>query len=100
MVHGSIDVSGRIEGIARYLGRTYPTVGIERYEDYTRGIVGFRFVGSPHAAVEFERGMIASLPGDENGVAQELHLMHVASEINLTPSAQRVVFAESGVRRE
>jgi hypothetical protein len=96
----TLDITSRIEGIARYLGATYPTGSINRYEDEGRGVVGFRFIGAPHADVEFERGWLERLPGDENGVAQEMHLHHVCAEINETPLAQRVVFAEKGVRRE
>ena len=96
----TIDIHGRIEGIARYLGATYPTGSIDRYEDGGRDIVGFRFIGSPHADVEFERGWLERLPSDENGVAQEMHLRHVCAEINETPLGQRVVFSEAGVRRE
>jgi len=94
------DISARIEGIARYLGATYPTVSIDRYEDSTREVVGFRFVGSPHANVEFERAWLVSLPPDENGVAQEMHLHHVCGEINETSPRQRVIFGTLGVRRE
>jgi hypothetical protein len=96
----TIDIHGRIEGIARYLGATYPTGSIDRYEDDGRNIVGFRFIGAPHADVEFERSWLATLPADENGVAQEMHLHHVCAEINETPLGQCVVFSESGVRRE
>jgi|SRR5579884_91252 len=96
----TLDIHGRIEGIARYLGATYPTGSIDRYEDEGRDVVGFRFIGAPHADVEFERGWLATLPGDENGVAQEMHLHHVCAEINETPLGHRVVFSQSGVRRE
>lgn len=96
----TVDVHNRIEGIARYLGSTFPTGSIDRYEDESRGVVGFRFIGAPHADVEFERGWLATLPSDEGGVAQEMHLHHVCAEINETPLGERVVFAEQGVRRE
>lgn len=96
----TVDIHSRIEGIARYLGATFPTGSIDRYEDDGRDIVGFRFIGAPHADIEFERAWLASLPSDENGVAQEMHLRHVCAEVNETPLGQRVVFTDSGVRRE
>jgi hypothetical protein len=96
----TIDIQSRVECIARYLGDTYPTGSIDRYEDQQRGIVGFRFIGSPHAHVEFEREWLTSLPGDANGVAQEMHLRHVGAEINETPIDSRVIFAAAGIRRE
>lgn len=96
----TIDIHSRIEGIARYLGATYPTGSIDRYEDNDRGVVGFRFIGAPHADIEFERGWLTSLPSDENGVAQEMHLRHVCAEVNETPLGQCVIFSEAGVRRE
>jgi hypothetical protein len=100
MAQTTVDIGARIEGVARYLGATYPTAGIERYEDSARSIVGFHFVGAPHADVEFEREWLTSLPSDVNGIAQELHLQHASAEINDTPQHQRVVFAGSGIRRE
>ncbi len=96
----TIDIHSRIEGIARYLGATFPTGSIDRYEDDSRDVVGFRFIGAPHADVEFERRWLLTLPSDENGVAQEMHLHHVCAEINETSATERVVFAEQGVRRE
>ncbi len=96
----TIDINSRVEGIARYLGATFPTGSIDRYEDNDRDVVGFRFIGAPHADIEFERGWLASLPSDENGVAQEMHLRHVCAEVNETPLGQRVVFSETGMRRE
>ena len=94
------ELQTRIEGVARYLGATYPTGSINRYEDETRGIVGFRFLGAPHADVEFDSEWLATLPNNEDGVAQEMHLHHVASEINEARIGERVVFTTKGVRRE
>lgn len=91
---------GRIEGVAQYLGATYPTGGIERYMDSTRNIIGFHFVGAPHADVEFDREWLSSLPPDANDIAQEMHLRHVCSEINETPFDERVIFGRAGIRRE
>jgi hypothetical protein len=78
----------------------YPTVGIERYEDGGRNAVGFRFIGAPHASVEFEREWLASLPSNADDLTQEMHLHHVCSEINQTPASGRVIFGAAGVRRE
>jgi hypothetical protein len=96
----SVDLGSRIEHIARYLGATYPTESFERYEDDARGIVGFRFNGSPYGNVEFERDWLTVLPSDENGIAQEMHLRHVCSEIIATAPNQRVIFAREEIRRE
>jgi hypothetical protein len=96
----TIEITSRIEGVAQYLGATYPTGSIDRYEDGDRDVVGFRFIGAPHGNVEFERGWLVSLPRDANGVAQEMHLRHVGAEINETEPGFRVIFAAEGVRRE
>lgn len=96
----TMDINGRIEGVARYLGATFPAGSLDRYEDEGRNVVGFHFRGAPHADVEFERGWLASLPGDANGIAQEMHLHHVCAEINETHLGQCVVFTGGGVRRE
>lgn len=96
----SLDISSRIEGIARYLGATYPTGSLNRYVDESRDVVGFRFSGAPRADVEFARKWLETLPPDENGVAQEMHLRHVCAEINETPAGGRVVFTADGIRRE
>jgi hypothetical protein len=93
----TIDIVTRTEGIAQYLGAMYPTASITRYEDDSRGVVGFHFTGAPHADAEFEREWLGTLATDE--VAQEMHLHHVCSEINDTPLDQRVIFGAGGVRR-
>lgn len=90
----------RIEGVARYLGATYPTGGIERYMDSARHVIGFHFVGAPHADVEFDSDWLSTLPSDPNNIAQEMHLRHVCAEINETPYGQRVIFGAAGIRRE
>lgn len=100
MQQATIDLTGRIEALARYLGATFPTGSVERYEDSARNTVGFRFIGSPHACVEFERDWLAQLPSDANAVAQEMHLRHVCAEINAAPASGRVIFSASGVRQE
>ena len=96
----TLDIESRIEGVARYLGDSYPTAGIERYDDSDRGVVGFRFIGGSHGNVEFEYALLANLPADVNGVAQECHLLHAGAEINETPPGDRVVFAVNSVRHE
>ncbi|HKU68633.1 MAG TPA: hypothetical protein VJP85_12725 [Candidatus Baltobacteraceae bacterium] len=97
MANATIDYAGRVEALARYLGAMFPTAGIERYED--SNVVGFRFIGAPHASVEFEREWLASLPANADVVAEEMHLHHVCAEINDTPETQRVIFGSAGVRR-
>lgn len=93
----TIDIVTRIEGVAQYLGATYPSASITRYEDETRDVIGFRFTGAPHADAEFERDWLTSLANDQ--VAQEMHLHHVCAEINDTPLGERVIFSAAGVRR-
>ncbi|HLI97681.1 MAG TPA: hypothetical protein VKT72_16545 [Candidatus Baltobacteraceae bacterium] len=93
----TIDIVARTEGIAQYLGAMYPTASITRYEDESRGVVGFHFTGAPHADAEFEREWLATVASDE--VAQEMHLHHVCAEINDTPLNQRVIFGAIGIRR-
>ena len=100
MAQATIDLAGRIEAVARYLGACYPTLSVDRYEDTTRNVVGFRMLGDSHAAVEFEREWLATLPSSEGGIAQELHLRHVCAELNETPPTQRVIFGSAGIRRE
>ena len=95
----TVDMTTRIEGVAQYLGATFAG-SIHRYEDTDRDVVGFQFVGSPHGNVEFDRGWLSSLPSDVNGVAQEMHLRHVCSEINETEPGSRVVFTADSVRHE
>jgi hypothetical protein len=100
MAEITIDFVPRIEALARYLGAMFPTAGIERYEDSGRNVVGFRFIGAPHAGVEFEREWVAALPANADAIAEEMHLHHVCAEINDTPASGRVVFGSAGVRRE
>ncbi len=100
MMHQPADIISRVEKIARYLGHSFPTRGLDRYEDDSRAVVGFRFVGAPQGNVEFELSWIATLPGDEDGVAQAMHLRHVCAEIHETAPGQRVIFDASGMRRE
>lgn len=96
----TLDIAGRVEGLARYLGATYPTGSIDRYVDDSRDVVGFHFIGAPRPDVEFSRGWIQTLPSDEGGVAQEMHLRHVCAEINETPAGTRIVFTAQAIRRE
>lgn len=100
MLHQGPDIISRVENIARYLGHSFPTRGIDRYEDDSRAVIGFRFIGAPQGNVEFAIAWIASLPSDEDGVAQAMHLRHVCSEINDTAPGQRVVFDADSMRRE
>jgi hypothetical protein len=93
-----VELKGQVEAIARYLGRTFPNVGI--HEDPARNLVGFRFIGVSHASVEFSRDLLETLTSDENAVALELHLRHVGAEINATPLDQCLVFVREGLRRE
>lgn len=100
MVHQHADIASRIEGIARYLGHSFPTRSTDRYEDEAREVVGFRFIGAPHGNVEFDYAWLLTLPRDENGVAEVLHLRHVCAEINETQPGERVVFMMDDIRRE
>jgi hypothetical protein len=100
MLHQTADIMSRIENIARYLAHSFPTRGIDRYEDGSRDVIGFRFIGAPQGNVEFERTWLETLPMDENGIAHEMHLRHVCAEINETAPGQRVVFNAGGMRRE
>jgi hypothetical protein len=95
-----VQLDPHIEAIGRYLGRTFPAACVDRYEDTSRSIVGFRFIGGSHGNVEFARALLKTFPRDENGVALELHLRHVGSEINATPLSHRLVFTLDGPRRE
>jgi hypothetical protein len=98
MAEVTTDFVPRIEALARYLGAMFPTAGIERYE--AQQVVGFRFIGAPHAGVEFEREWLASLPANADAIAEEMHLHHVCAEINDTPVNGLVIFGSTGVRRE
>lgn len=100
MLHQGPDITSRVEKIARYLGHSFPTRGIERYEDDSRAVIGFHFIGGPQGNVEFDLAWIASLPSDEDGVAHEMHLRHVCAEINETAPGQRVIFDANTMRRE
>ena len=97
MAQATIDFTARAEALARYLGAMFPTAGIERYENAE--CVGFRFIGAPHANVEFERDWLSGLPANADAIAQEMHLNRVCAEINDTPQTQRVIFGSAGVRR-
>ncbi len=97
MAQATTELTGRVEAIARYLGAMFPAAGFERYED--ANAIGFRFIGAPHASVEFERQWLALLPSNADSLAQELHLNRVCAEINDTPTTQRVIFGSAGVRR-
>lgn len=94
------ELKEKIEAIARYLGSSYPNVSIRRYEDPAREVVGFHFLGTTHGDVEFSRQLVAMLPRDENAMALELHLRHAGSEIGLTQTGQRLIFAPDGCKRE
>ncbi len=100
MLHQTADIMSRVENIARYLAHSFPTRGIDRYEDGSRDVIGFHFIGDPQGNVEFERSWLETLPMDENGIAHEMHLRHVCAEINETAPGQRVVFNAGGMRRE
>ena len=100
MIHQTSEITGRVEKIARYLGHSFPTRGIDRYEDDARKVIGFRFIGAPQGNVEFDLSWIETLPADEDGVAHAMHLRHVCSEINDTAPGQRVIFSAEGMRRE
>lgn len=100
MMHHAPDIEGRVEKIAIYLGHAFPTRSIDRYEDDARAVVGFRFIGSPQGNVEFDLAWIRSLPSDEDGVAQEMHMRHVGAEISETAPGQRVIINADGIRRE
>jgi hypothetical protein len=62
--------------------------------------VGFRFIGAAHGNVEFARELLETFPRDESGIALELHLRHVSSEINATAPSHRLVFTIDGPKRE
>lgn len=96
----AVELQGQLESIARYLGRTFTTAGIDRYEDLDRDVMGFRFIGATHGNVEFTRELLATFESNENAVALELHLRHVAAEINVTPPGQRLIFTKDGLKRE
>jgi hypothetical protein len=100
MMEHTVELRPQIEAIARYLGRTFPSIGIHRYEDAARGVAGFSFIGEPHGAVEFKRDFLETLPSEENAVALEMHVRHVSGEITATPAGQRLVCARDGFSRE
>jgi hypothetical protein len=100
MLHQTADIMSRAENIARYLAHSFPTRGIDRYEDSSRNVIGFHFIGAPQGNVEFDCKWLETLPSDENAIAHEMHLRHVCSEINETAPGQRVVFNADGMRRE
>ncbi len=100
MAQTTTDLANRVEAVARYLGACYPALSFERYEDRERNVIGFRFSGDGHAAVEFERDWLDALPPSEGAIAQELHLQHVCAELNESLPTQRAIFGSAGVRRE
>jgi hypothetical protein len=95
-----IDAKPRIDAIATYLCKTFAGACIDRYDDAGRNVVGFRFIGRDHGNVEFSSELLESLPTDEAGVAEVLHLRHAAAEIFDTPRGERIVFTPEGQRRE
>ena len=96
----TVELPARIEAIARYLGRTFPSTGIHRYDVAERSVAGFRFIGEAHGNVEFRLDYLETLPAEENAVALEMHVRHVGGEIAATTAGQRVVFSRDGVVRE
>ncbi|MGZ3547923.1 MAG: hypothetical protein ACXVAQ_06365 [Vulcanimicrobiaceae bacterium] len=100
MAQQFVDLEPRIESVARYLSHMFTTAGIDRYEDTSRDVVGFHFIGAPHGDIEFTCECLRMLPSDENGLAQELHLRHISAEINETPAANRLIIMGEGLRRE
>lgn len=100
MEQHTVELRPQIEAIARYLGRTFPSAGIHRYEESARGVAGFSFIGELHGNVEFSLDYLETLPTEENAVALELHVRHVGAEITATPAGQRLVFTRDGISRE
>jgi hypothetical protein len=100
MEQHTVELKSQIEAIARYLGRTFPSAGIHRYEEAARGVAGFSFIGEPHGSVEFRLDYLETLPAEENAVALEMHVRHVSGEIGATPAGQRLVFGRDGFARE
>ncbi|GAC1397507.1 MAG: hypothetical protein NVS3B17_16100 [Vulcanimicrobiaceae bacterium] len=95
-----VKLEDQAEAIARYLGSSYPSACISRYEDAQRDVIGFHFLDTTHGDVEFSRQLLQTFPTNENAVALELHLRHASSEIRDTHPGERVVFAMEGCRRE
>ncbi|GAC1416482.1 MAG: hypothetical protein NVSMB64_26690 [Candidatus Velthaea sp.] len=95
-----LKIEEQAEAIARYLGSSYPSACISRYEDAQRDVIGFRFFDTTHGDVEFSRKLLQTFPRNENAVALELHLRHAGSEIGDTHPGERVIFAMEGCRRE
>ena len=100
MEQSMVKLEEQAEAIARYLGSSYPSACITRYEDTQRDVIGFRFFDTTHGDVEFTRQLLQTFPTNENDVALELHLRHAGSEISDTHRGERLVFAMVGYRRE
>lgn len=95
-----VKLEEQVEAIARYLGSSYPSACISRYEDARRDVIGFRFFDTTHGDVEFSRQLLRTFPRNEDAVALELHLLHAGSEISETHPGERLIFAMEGCRRE
>ncbi len=100
MAQSTLELNPQVEAIARYLGRTFPSAGIHRYEDAARAVAGFSFIGEPHGNVEFRLDYLATLPAEENAVALEMHVRHAGGQIAATPAGQRLVIGRDGFVRE
>ncbi|GAC1418328.1 MAG: hypothetical protein NVSMB64_28030 [Candidatus Velthaea sp.] len=100
MDQSTVTLEEQAEAIARYLGSSYPSACISRYEDARRDVIGFRYFDTTHGDVEFSRQLLRSFPRNEDAVALELHLRHAGSEISDTHAGERVIFAMEGCRRE
>jgi|GEM_PF-1702376 hypothetical protein len=100
MEQETIDLKAPIDAIARYLGETFPTLSINRYDDPARDVVGFRFIGEAHGNVEFSREYLAQFAHEPAAIARELHLRHACAAITATAPGQRVVFTSSELRHE
>ena len=100
MEQSIVKLEEQAEAIARYLGNSYPSACISRYEDTQRDVIGFRFFDTTHGDVEFSRQLLQTFPTNENAVALELHLRHAGSEISDTRPGERLVFAMAGCWRE
>jgi hypothetical protein len=96
----SIDLQSRVEAIARYLGQMFPSEAAQRYEDHDRHVVGFHFRGGWHGDIEFAEDYLTSLPPDEAGIAHELHLRHLGSEITTSNARERIVVTADSLRHE
>jgi hypothetical protein len=96
----TVELKPRAEAVARYLGNAFPALGLHRYEDLGRGVVGFSFIGEAYGPVEFKRDFLETLPTEENALALEMHVRHLSGEIAATPAGQRLIVSREGVMRE